>query len=667
MSDKLQTPTKYSRKFSRKMIESEEEVKKLNETETVPTEVKQWLLSTFSSPDHQAPQQGKNKLGLGTFGKKIALNVCGSCCFCFSAVICMPCCCNKKAEKVASRVTKWTSFEDQKKIKRLVQVSDGSLESGDSLRPKFDEKVAKKTQDYHSERHLALTYLPAQRSQRRNFRSIVQAIKAGIKIDAIFRKPQNECSIAQLLPKNVIKALKPIDKWEFDVFSIPSSGYTPLKWVLMDLLSRYNLLERFRISPQVLVAFAERLEAGYEIFQNPYHNSKHAADVTQTIHFLISHTGMLHWLTELEIFAMIIAAAGHDFEHTGTTNDFHINTKSDLALLYNDKSPLENHHTSALFSIMQDSKMNILSGLSRSEYIEFRSLVVDMILGTDMRMHFDQLQIMRNMIQASLVNTCAESQKKIEPVQNVTSGIDKRKSMCLILHCADISNPAKPYHIHCKWTEMLLEEFFRQGDDEIKIGLAASPMMDRSTTLIPESQIGFMHVIVQPAFTVLHDMFDLVTTQILLEFKKHGSRRASAVVLPCSVPSLPKSDVTINNENSGKTNKDDEDEKEGKTEDSETRDDLTKLQDRKTNASKPKLRSTPSWVESQKQKDSLGLNLTTPDDDEIMDRIQIVRVEEIMDRLKVFRENVTSIIDDNKSRWQEEKDRDEIRMNAANQ
>lgn len=679
MSDKLQTPTKYSRKFSRKMIESEEEVKKLNETETVPTEVKQWLLSTFSSPDHAAPQQGKNKLSLGTFGKKIALNMCGSCCLCFSAVICAPCCCNKKATKVASRVTKWTSFEDQKRMKKFVQVSDESIESGESssLRPKFDEKVAKKTQEYHSERHLALTYLPEQRSQRRNFRSIVQAIKAGIKIDAIFRKPQNECSIAQLLPKNVIKALKPIDKWEFDVFSIPSSGYTPLKWVLMDLLSRYNLLERFRISPHVLVAFAERLEAGYEIFKNPYHNSKHAADVTQTIHFLISHTGMLHWLTELEIFAMIIAAAGHDFEHTGTTNDFHINTKSDLALLYNDKSPLENHHTSALFSIMQDSKMNILSGLSRSEYIEFRSLVVDMILGTDMRMHFDQLQIMRNMIQASLVNTCAESQKKsaqIEPVSNVTSGIDKRKSMCLILHCADISNPAKPYHIHCKWTEMLLEEFFRQGDDEIKIGLAASPMMDRNTTLIPESQIGFMHVIVQPAFTVLHDMFDLVTTQILLEFKKHGSRRASSVILPNSVP-LPTSDVTINKEIiSGKTNNDDEDEKggdvgenNGKTEVSESRDDLTKLQDRKTNASKPKLRSTPSWVESQKQKDSLGLVSNTPDDDEIMDRIQIVRVEEIMDRLKGFRENVTSIIDNNKSRWQEEKDRDERIMNAANQ
>ena len=154
MSDKLQTPNKYHRKFSRKMIESEEEVKKLNETEAVPTEVKQWLLSTFSSPDHAAPQQGKKNFALGEFGKKIALNLCGSCCWCLSALCCMPCCCRKKVEVAASRVTKWTSFEDQKSIlKKANQVMDV-----DTLKPKFDEKVAKETHEYHSERHLALTY-----------------------------------------------------------------------------------------------------------------------------------------------------------------------------------------------------------------------------------------------------------------------------------------------------------------------------------------------------------------------------------------------------------------------------------------------------------------------------------------------------------------------------
>lgn len=40
-------------------------------------------------------------------------------------------------------------------------------------------------------------------------------------------------------------------------------------------------------------------------------------------------TGLLsqHWLTELEILAMVFAAAIHDFEHTGTTNNFHIQTR----------------------------------------------------------------------------------------------------------------------------------------------------------------------------------------------------------------------------------------------------------------------------------------------------------------------------------------------------
>ena len=32
------------------------------------------------------------------------------------------------------------------------------------------------------------------------------------------------------------------------------------------------------------------------------------------------------WLTDVEIFATLIAALVHDYEHNGTTNAFHINT-----------------------------------------------------------------------------------------------------------------------------------------------------------------------------------------------------------------------------------------------------------------------------------------------------------------------------------------------------
>lgn len=56
-----------------------------------------------------------------------------------------------------------------------------------------------------------------------------------------------------------------------------------------------------------------------------------------------------NWLTDLEIFATLVAALIHDYEHTGTTNNFHVMSGSETALLYNDRAVLENHHISASF------------------------------------------------------------------------------------------------------------------------------------------------------------------------------------------------------------------------------------------------------------------------------------------------------------------------------
>lgn len=49
----------------------------------------------------------------------------------------------------------------------------------------------------------------------------------------------------------------------------------------------------FQIPVQALVQFVEALENGYSKYKNPYHNLIHAADVTQTAHFLMLHTGLM--------------------------------------------------------------------------------------------------------------------------------------------------------------------------------------------------------------------------------------------------------------------------------------------------------------------------------------------------------------------------------------
>lgn len=65
---------------------------------------------------------------------------------------------------------------------------------------------------------------------------------------------------------------------------------------------------------------------------------------------------------------MLFAAAIHDFEHTGTTNNFHVQTKSRLAMIYNDRSVLENHHLSVAFRLLQNPDIDILLGLEADEF-----------------------------------------------------------------------------------------------------------------------------------------------------------------------------------------------------------------------------------------------------------------------------------------------------------
>lgn len=49
--------------------------------------------------------------------------------------------------------------------------------------------------------------------------------------------------------------------------------------------------------PATLETFLTQVEAGYCKYKNPYHNNVHAADVLQTIHYMLSQTGlMVGWL-----------------------------------------------------------------------------------------------------------------------------------------------------------------------------------------------------------------------------------------------------------------------------------------------------------------------------------------------------------------------------------
>ncbi|XP_037882129.1 calcium/calmodulin-dependent 3',5'-cyclic nucleotide phosphodiesterase 1B isoform X3 [Glossina fuscipes] len=421
---------------------------------------------------------------------------------------------------------------------KLKQNSSSSIESEERLADEDDElsEVQPDAVPAEVREWLASTFTRQMATSRRKnddkpkFRTVAHAIRAGIFVDRMYRRV-NTTTLLQF-PEDVVKTLKNLDDWSFDIFHLAeATNGQPIKYLAYDLFSRYGLIPKFKIPPATLETFLHRVEEGYCRYRNPYHNNLHAADVTQTTHHMLCQTGLMNWLTDLEIFATILAAIIHDFEHTGTTNNFHVMSGSETALLYNDRAVLENHHISAAFRLLKNEDCNILSRLSREEYREMRSLIIEMVLATDMSCHFQQLKNMRNLLTLN------------------EATVDKPKALSLVLHCCDISHPAKRWNLHHRWTMLLLEEFFRQGDLERELGLPFSPLCDRNNTLVAESQIGFIDFIVDPSMTIMSDMLEHILSTInvspveepstdtdpLSAFSKRHSARRHKILKPWAI------------------------------------------------------------------------------------------------------------------------------------
>lgn len=257
--------------------------------------------------------------------------------------------------------------------------------------------------------------------------------------------------------------------------------------VLMD----HDIFQKLLLSEAVWMNFITEIEQFYG--NNPYHSQLHAADVLQTCHCILKSTNLDSILSKYEVFSLLIAAVIHDYQHLGLTNQFLINTRSDLARIYNDRSVLENHHVASAFAIMNRSaKYNILLSFAPEQRNAVRANIISLVLSTDMSHHFQHIAKLNETLQdpEQLDLDCNERE-------------ERRFILELALKMADISNPIKQPEVYKKWTERLFEEFYAQGAREKQAGLEISAFMDAENPAVEKCQIGFIDFVVQPLLSSL--------------------------------------------------------------------------------------------------------------------------------------------------------------------
>uniref|UniRef100_A0A452TWY3 Phosphodiesterase n=1 Tax=Ursus maritimus TaxID=29073 RepID=A0A452TWY3_URSMA len=294
------------------------------------------------------------------------------------------------------------------------------------------------------------------------------------------------------------KELEDTNKWGLDVFKVAElSGNRPLTTIIFSIFQERDLLKTFQIPADTLVTYLLTLESHYHA-DVAYHNSLHAADVAQSTHVLLATPALEAVFTDLEILAAIFASAIHDVDHPGVSNQFLINTNSELALMYNDASVLENHHLAVGFKLLQAENCDIFQNLSAKQRLSLRRMVIDMVLATDMSKHMNLLADLKTMVETKKVTSLG--------VLLLDNYSDRIQVLQNLVHCADLSNPTKPLELYRRWTDRIMAEFFQQGDRERESGLEISPMCDKHTASVEKSQVGFIDYIAHPLWETWADL-----------------------------------------------------------------------------------------------------------------------------------------------------------------
>ncbi|CAK9438674.1 uncharacterized protein LODBEIA_P28980 [Lodderomyces beijingensis] len=211
---------------------------------------------------------------------------------------------------------------------------------------------------------------------------------------------------------------------------------------------------------------------------NPFHNFRHAVDVLQACFYfclklgdfkddddaigefevdlkeilreLPRPTGNHCRINPIQSLALLVSALGHDVAHPGITNNFLIQHKAPISLIYNDRSVLESYHASIFINkiLVLYWPSLLATKISSASKLTIQDIISVAIIATDMSNHFDYLHELKTWSQEGGQNSdgsCSDSKLKL--------------MAALLIKSADISNVARPLKISSQWAVVLQREF----------------------------------------------------------------------------------------------------------------------------------------------------------------------------------------------------------------
>ncbi|KAI8497107.1 hypothetical protein Bbelb_250560, partial [Branchiostoma belcheri] len=154
----------------------------------------------------------------------------------------------------------------------------------------------------------------------------------------------------------------------------------------ISMFESMGLVSKFQIDYETLCRLMLTVRKNYR--NVAYHNWRHAFNVCQVMHAMLTNGGMgedlfsddpgdqirlqagglAEKMSSMEMLVLLVACLCHDLDHRGTNNAFQQKSQSPLAKLYGTFATMEHHHFNHAVMILNNQSHNIFSNLTNEEY-----------------------------------------------------------------------------------------------------------------------------------------------------------------------------------------------------------------------------------------------------------------------------------------------------------
>ncbi|XP_062584401.1 dual 3',5'-cyclic-AMP and -GMP phosphodiesterase 11A-like isoform X2 [Saccostrea cucullata] len=293
-----------------------------------------------------------------------------------------------------------------------------------------------------------------------------------------------------------LKSRKPSEalEWKLDTFNFNDFSLSSDDMLLaaVRIFKDLGFNRTFRIDSEVLCRWILTVRKNYR--NVAYHNWRHAFNVCQFMFAALKRAGVRRHLSDKESLALVVASLCHDLDHRGTNNAFQQKTSSALAQLYGTKATLEHHHFNHAVMILNSEGHNIFGNFNSEEYSEVIKLLKEAILATDLSRHIQVRNKFFAMVDSGMKNWDDRESRDI--------------LRSILMTTCDVAAITKPWEIQRKVADLVMTEFFDQGDKERnELKIQPQACMDREKQdELPKLQLSWIDGICLPLYKALSNL-----------------------------------------------------------------------------------------------------------------------------------------------------------------